>query len=109
MADEENDFILVQRRADLALYKAKENGCGRVEIYREGMLEEAALRRQMEIDLAAALRTGQFELYYQPLYALPSRALSGFEALLRWHHPVDGPVSPRTSSRSQSNAARLSI
>lgn len=94
MAAHRDDFVLVQRMADLALYKAKENGRGRVEIYREGMLEEAAVRRQMEIDLAVALQAGQLELYYQPLYALPSRQLSGFEALLRWHHPVRGLVSP---------------
>lgn len=94
MAADGEDFVLVQRMADLALYKAKDNGRGRVEIYRDGMLEEAAIRRQMETDLAMALAGGQFELYYQPLYTLPSRALSGFEALLRWHHPVRGSVSP---------------
>lgn len=88
------DPVLAQRMADLALYKAKENGRGRVEIYREGMLEEAELRRHMETDLATALEARQFELCYQPLYALPNRTLSGFEALLRWHHPVRGSVSP---------------
>ncbi len=89
-----DDPELVQRMADLALYKAKENGRGRAEIYREGMIEEAAERRQIEADLSAAVREGQFELHYQPLFALPDRKLAGFEALIRWRHPVRGLVSP---------------
>ena len=94
MAAHGDDPVVVQRMADLALYRAKENGRSRVEIYREGMLEEASSRRKLEIDLAIALQAGQFELHYQPLYELPSRKLSGFEALLRWHHPEFGLVSP---------------
>ncbi|MGX7745779.1 putative bifunctional diguanylate cyclase/phosphodiesterase, partial [Rhodopseudomonas parapalustris] len=44
--------------------------------------------------LATAVQAGQFELLYQPLYALPGRTLAGFEALIRWHHPERGLVSP---------------
>ncbi|MBE0694527.1 MAG: EAL domain-containing protein, partial [Aquamicrobium sp.] len=88
------DTDLVQRMADLALYKAKENGRGRVEVYREGMIEEAAARRRLEADLVGAVEAGQLELHYQPLFDLPGRALSGFEALLRWHHPERGTVPP---------------
>lgn len=58
------------------------------------MIEEAAQRRRVESDLALAVHAGQFELYYQPLYTLPNRDLAGFEALLRWHHPERGMVSP---------------
>lgn len=85
---------LVQRKADLALYKAKENGRGRVEFYSDGMVEDAAQRRELEIELRAALRERQLELHYQPLFALPSCRISGFEALIRWRHPVRGLVSP---------------
>jgi len=84
----------LQQMADLALYKAKENGRGRVEIYREGMMEEAERQRKFDADLAGAIKAGQFKLNYQPLYNLPARELSGFEALLRWHHPERGVVPP---------------
>lgn len=85
---------LAQQMADFALYRAKENGRGRVEIYTEGMLEEAARRRQFERDLGKALQAGQFELHFQPLFALPDKKLAGFEALLRWRHPETGMVPP---------------
>lgn len=93
-ANRGDDPEFVQRMADLALYKAKGDGRGRAEIYRDGMIEEAAQRRRVESDLALAVHAGQFELYYQPLYTLPNRDLAGFEALLRWHHPERGMVSP---------------
>ncbi|MCW5721247.1 MAG: EAL domain-containing protein [Devosia sp.] len=94
MASQGDDPEFVQRMADLALYKAKDAGRSRAEIYRDGMIEEAAQRRKLESDLALAVQAGQFELYYQPLYALPGRRLAGFEALIRWHHPERGLVSP---------------
>ncbi len=94
MADRGDDPEFVQRMADLALYKAKADGRGRAEVYRDGMIEEVAQRRRLESDLALGLREGQFELYYQPLYTLPNRELAGFEALLRWHHPERGMVPP---------------
>ncbi len=84
----------VQQMADLALYKAKENGRGGIEIYREGMIEEAARRREIEFDLARAADAGQLVLHYQPLYELPGKKLKGFEALLRWRHPERGMVPP---------------
>lgn len=85
---------LLQRKADLALYRAKENGRSRVETYREGMIEEAEQRQRLESDLTAAVEAGQLELYYQPLYDLPDRTLCGFEALVRWRHPERGMVPP---------------
>ena len=94
MASQGDAPEFVQRMADLALYEAKENGRGRVEAYRDGMIEEASQRRLLESDLARAVQTGQFELHYQPLYSLPNRELAGFEALIRWHHPERGQVSP---------------
>ncbi|WP_244488605.1 EAL domain-containing protein [Aureimonas sp. Leaf427] len=89
-----DDASTVQRRADLALYKAKNDGRGRVEFYRDGMFEEAAERQSFQDDLALAVERGQLELHYQPLYALPDRHLSGFEALVRWRHPTRGMISP---------------
>ena len=51
-------------------------------------------RRTIEIDLRRALVRGEFEVYYQPLIALKLEKITGFEALLRWHHPERGMVPP---------------
>ena len=51
-------------------------------------------RRELEMDLRRALAGEQFELYYQPLVVLETNAVNGFEALLRWNHPMRGLVSP---------------
>ena len=84
----------VLQMADLALCRAKGNGRGRIEIYRDGMIEEAALRREIENDLARAAEAGQLMLHFQPLVGLPGKELQGFEALLRWRHPERGMMSP---------------
>ncbi|WP_168990383.1 bifunctional diguanylate cyclase/phosphodiesterase [Aureimonas flava] len=89
-----DDASTVQKKADLALYAAKNAGRGRFEVYREGMLEHEASKRVFEQDLAEALALGQLELWYQPLFCLPERRLVGFEALVRWRHPERGLVPP---------------
>lgn len=82
------------RRAVFALDRSKELGRGRMEYYVDGMIERAEDRRQVTADLSRAVAEGQLELAYQPLSALPSQRLSGFEALVRWNHPTRGRVSP---------------
>ena len=84
----------LMRNADLALYRAKGKGRG---MYRFFELEMDALmqvRRTLECDLRKALIDSEFELYYQPVVNLASNEITGLEALLRWHHPEDGTVSP---------------
>jgi EAL domain-containing protein (putative c-di-GMP-specific phosphodiesterase class I) len=51
-------------------------------------------RRTLELDLRKALSAGEFEVFYQPLVTLKTGVISGFEALLRWHHPLRGMVAP---------------
>ena len=91
--------LLVQY-ADLALYRAKALGRGHYRGYEAGMREAALQRVQIESDLRTALEDEQFRLAFQPIYRVnPSghrhgSALIGFEALVRWHHPVRGVVSP---------------
>lgn len=82
------------RSADLALYRAKEGGRGTYAFFEESLNERAQLRRQLETDLRLALERGEFELNYQPLFDLEHNRICSFEALLRWHHPTRGLVSP---------------
>ena len=93
-AGDTTDVEAMLRSADVALYLAKAEGRSTWCVYHPDM--EAALhqRRLMELDLRAALAGDQFEVYYQPLVNVKSRQVSGFEALIRWHHPVRGMVSP---------------
>ena len=82
------------KNADLALYRAKTEGRGTVRFFESGMDEQMLARRELELDLRCALVKGEFELYYQPLINIDTDAVCGFEALIRWHHPVRGMVSP---------------
>ncbi|MGB8901166.1 MAG: EAL domain-containing protein, partial [Methylocella sp.] len=80
--------------ADIALYQAKEGGRGAFRFFEPGMDADLRARRTLELDLRKALAAGEFELYYQPLVTLETNVIYGFEALLRWHHPVRGMVAP---------------
>ena len=82
------------RNADLALYDAKAMGRSTHSFFKPEMDARAVARRSIEIDLRKALALRQFELHYQPQIDLERRAIVGFEALLRWGHPVRGMVSP---------------
>ncbi len=84
----------VLRDADLALYEAKRAGRGRFRFFEEGMDTQLQERRTLEIDLRRALALKQFALHYQPFLDLSTGAVIGFEALLRWNHPVRGSVPP---------------
>ena len=88
------------RNSDLALYGAKAAGGGTYRMFQTQMGEMANSRRSMEIDLQRAAENGELELHYQPIIALGNqggrghRQVVGFEALLRWRHPVRGMVMP---------------
>jgi diguanylate cyclase (GGDEF)-like protein/PAS domain S-box-containing protein len=82
------------RDADTALYQAKRFGRARCEIFDESMHERASQLLQLENDMRRALERDEFRLYYQPIFELDSRTLSGFEALIRWQHPTRDLVSP---------------
>jgi len=90
------DADALLKNADLALYRAKVDGRGIYRLFHKAMDAEMQARRMLELDLRQALRCGQFELYYQPLIDLRAGGVGGFEALLRWHHPEHGMVSPGT-------------
>ena len=88
------DPDLLLKNADLALYKAKAEGRAVYRFFEAAMEAELLQRRSIEMDLGTALENHAFEIHYQPLFGLQSRALVGFEALLRWRHPDRGPISP---------------
>ena len=82
------------RNADLALYAAKDGGRGRYHFFAHDLHSEAEERHQLESDLRDAVTSGGLELHYQPQVATMTETISGFEALLRWNHPVHGYISP---------------
>jgi diguanylate cyclase (GGDEF)-like protein len=82
------------RNADLALYRAKGDGRGTFRFFEPAMDLQMQTRRIVEQDLRKALPAEEFELYYQPVVNLASNEISGFEALIRWNHPLRGMVAP---------------
>ncbi|HLG92230.1 MAG TPA: EAL domain-containing protein, partial [Acidimicrobiales bacterium] len=82
------------RQADLAMYKAKELGRARVELYEEDDAALSVTRLQMGTELHGAVKRCEFELHYQPLVDLHGRAVLGVEALVRWRHPRRGLLLP---------------
>ena len=85
---------ILLRNADTALYRSKADGRGVSRMFDESM--EAAQRDvfQMEQDLRHALSRNELHLAYQPIVDVTTRSVSAYEALLRWNHPVRGPISP---------------
>jgi predicted signal transduction protein with EAL and GGDEF domain len=86
--------IELLRSADLALYRAKNEGRGTYRFFEPGMDARMHARRKLELDLRKAVAEGAFELHYQPIVNSDSNAVTGLEALLRWNHPDRGWVPP---------------
>lgn len=84
------------RDADTAMYRAKSRGRNRWIFFDRQMHEEAVSRLSLEGDLRRAIDSDQFVLFYQPIIALESGRLAGFEALVRWNHPARGLLRPES-------------
>src|SRR5215212_9692080 len=84
----------VIRDADTAMYRAKEHGKARYEIFDTAMHTRAVTLLRLESDLRRALENQELCVYYQPIVSLASRELHGFEALVRWQHPERGLIPP---------------
>jgi diguanylate cyclase (GGDEF)-like protein/PAS domain S-box-containing protein len=82
------------RAADIAMYRAKENGKGRYEVFRAAMHDRALERLKLENDLRAVLERDELVIHYQPKVSLRTGKVVGLEALLRWRHPEYGLLSP---------------
>ena len=96
VADETCSATSLLRDADVAMYRAKNRGRGHWVMFHPAMRVEAVERRQIENDIVTALDDGQLDLEYQPVIELATGRITGFEALLRWHHPTLGLVPPET-------------
>jgi diguanylate cyclase (GGDEF)-like protein len=88
----DSDEIL--KNADLALYSAKGGGRGAFRFFEPELDQLMHARRNLEREMREALANGEFELHYQPFVNVKTGETSGFEALLRWHHPRRGLVLP---------------
>ncbi|WP_279482970.1 bifunctional diguanylate cyclase/phosphodiesterase [Aureimonas sp. SK2] len=82
------------KAADIALYRAKEEGRGAIRAFDDGMAERLQARQTMKVDLDVALVLGELRLVYQPLLDIASGRIAGAEALVRWRHPTMGEISP---------------
>ncbi len=92
--DDGTDADELLRAADIAMYQAKQAGRDTLQIFNADLRRRAALRTSLEIDLRHAVERRELSLVYQPQVDLRTGAIAGVEALLRWHSPRHGDVSP---------------
>jgi diguanylate cyclase (GGDEF)-like protein len=84
----------LMRDADTAMYRAKSLGKSRYEVFDADMRAIVMARLELETDLRHALERGELRNYYQPIIALETGEIMGFESLMRWEHPTRGMLSP---------------
>lgn len=82
------------RDADTAMYHAKGEGKARYQLFDPRMHSNVMARLTIETEIRHALERGEFQVYYQPIVSLKLKRVAGFEALIRWQHPLHGLVSP---------------
>jgi len=92
--DDGHEPMELVRNANAAMYRAKEKGRSNYELFTSSLHETAFERLSLENDLRKALEKGELQLHYQPRIKLETNELVGMEALIRWHHPQLGPISP---------------
>lgn len=94
ISQEKVDADDLLKHADLSLYDAKRQGAGKIAVYRDYMQSQLSEKRSFEADLQSSLLNNEMEVFYQPQVSTQTRDICGFEALLRWTHPVRGQVPP---------------
>jgi diguanylate cyclase (GGDEF)-like protein/PAS domain S-box-containing protein len=89
-----DDYEVLSRHADTAMFRAKHEGRATARFFAEGMQQRSARHLQLEAALRRATERNELQLHYQPQLTADGRTLVGVEALLRWKHPELGQVSP---------------
>jgi diguanylate cyclase (GGDEF)-like protein len=92
--DDGLDVETLIKNADIAMYQAKENGHQSYQFFRAAMNVRAVERQSIEEQLRRALERNELTLHYQPKIDIETGAITGAEALIRWTHPVRGPIAP---------------
>lgn len=90
------ELDVLVKAADLAMYHAKKSGRSNTVLFEPRMLLEQDERRALEEDLRAAVRHGDFKVFYQPLMDVTAGKVRSFEALIRWPHKTRGLIAPDT-------------
>ncbi len=86
---------MLLQQADMALREAKREARADVREYHGDLVTQVAAQMSIQSDMRNALRRGEFVVYYQPKIAVRDGEVTGFEALIRWQHPLRGQVSPQ--------------
>jgi len=89
-----SDPIQLMKCADVALYRAKDEGRNQAHLYSKALHEKIQCRIELENDLRGALSRDEFILYYQPQISMDNDQVTGVEALIRWIHPTRGLIAP---------------
>jgi diguanylate cyclase (GGDEF)-like protein len=89
-----HDVEVLLKKADLALYAAKSGGRNVFRVFQPELTAAADSQKSMEAELRAAISRHEFELHYQPMINAGTHAVCGIEALVRWHHPSNGMLTP---------------
>ncbi len=92
--DDGTDAKSMLKNADIAMYQAKENGKNQYQFFTQKMNDNALAKLAIESSLRKALKKNELTLHYQPKIKLPENLIVGAEALIRWHHPENGWISP---------------
>jgi diguanylate cyclase (GGDEF)-like protein len=92
--DDASNSAELLRNADIAMYQAKDEGRNRTCFFTKEMNTKLQKNKEVLTDLTESLTENHFELYYQPLLTIDNKVLVGAEALIRWHHPIKGLISP---------------
>ncbi|MDQ6418305.1 EAL domain-containing protein [Paenibacillus sp. LHD-117] len=92
--NEQDDGYTLFKKADMALFKAKENGKNDCLLYSDSWSNSSFERLKLQHEMYRAIQRNEFVLHYQPQYDLANGVMVGVEALVRWKHPVRGLLSP---------------
>jgi len=93
--------------ADTAMYEAKSLGRGQFQVFNESMRNKMKGAAILESDIQNAIENHEFELFYQPIFKISTNLVTGFEALVRWHHPEKGFVLPNDFIKAAEESGQI--